>query len=221
MLTLPTGWYGLAAAKQYHCTQPERSLAILESAEFLGGTWAEHRLYPGLKSNNLLGTYEYPDFPMDTETFGVKTNEHIPGTVVNTYLKAYASKFGIDSKIRYRTNVIVAEHQENTEGGWILTIAGPDETEYQIYTRDWTHLESFPAAFRRPGDVWRQAVSQQALPREPRHIGNSQVCGDLWRVQVCLGCCPCICHGRCQSTLDHSGYVVSSQRPLRRIKKHY
>lgn len=92
-------------------------------------------MYPGLKSNNLLGTYEYPDFPMDTETFGVKKNEHIPGTVVNTYLKAYASKFGIDSKIRFRTNVVVAEHQENGEGGWILTVAGPEETEYQIYAR--------------------------------------------------------------------------------------
>ncbi|KAK3648628.1 hypothetical protein LTR22_013262 [Elasticomyces elasticus] len=127
------GWYGLAA-KQYHCTQPERSLAVLDSEASLGGTWADHRLYPGLKSNNMLGTFEYPDFPMDTETFGVKTNEHIPAPVVNKYLKAYAANFGIADFIRLQTKVSVAEHQDTAEGGWILTVVNAEQHESKLFT---------------------------------------------------------------------------------------
>ncbi|KAL2677357.1 hypothetical protein Neosp_011126 [[Neocosmospora] mangrovei] len=129
------GWYGLAAAKQYHCTSPEDSLVVFESEATLGGTWAEHRLYPGLKSNNQLGTFEYPDFPMDSATFNINPGEHIPGGTINAYLNAYAAKFGINDLIRVKTKVLVAEHQDTAEGGWVLTVAGSNEEETKVYAR--------------------------------------------------------------------------------------
>ncbi|OHE99997.1 hypothetical protein CORC01_04644 [Colletotrichum orchidophilum] len=129
------GWYGLAAAKQYHCTQPGSSLAVFDSQPTLGGTWAEERLYPGLKSNNMLGTYEYPDFPMDSETFHIKPGQHIPGETINVYLKAYADKFGITDKIRSSHKVLVAEHQETSEGGWFLTVSNAKDEETQVFAR--------------------------------------------------------------------------------------
>ncbi|KAF9884278.1 hypothetical protein FE257_001908 [Aspergillus nanangensis] len=116
------GLYGLAMAKQYHCTCPEDSLVILETEATLGGTWADHRLYSGLKSNNLLGTYEYPDFPMDSDKFHVNSGEHIPGKIIHEYLKSYASHFGIDDLIQFESKVLTAEHQDGAEGGWVLTI---------------------------------------------------------------------------------------------------
>ncbi|KAK2792220.1 hypothetical protein FQN51_001879 [Onygenales sp. PD_10] len=129
------GWYGLGVAKQYHCTRPDDSLAVFESEASLGGTWADHRLYPRLKSNNLFGTYEYPDFPMDSETFGVKPREHIPGEVINSYMKAYAANFGLTDLIRLQTKVLVAEHQDTNTGGWILTVAGSKQEEYKVFAR--------------------------------------------------------------------------------------
>jgi cation diffusion facilitator CzcD-associated flavoprotein CzcO len=119
------GWYGLAAAGQFHATQPDRSLAIYDGQSSLGGTWADERLYPGLKSNNLLGTYEYPGFPMSSERFDVKTGQHITGQAINTYLKAYAKENGISDSIHLNTKVVSAEHQETKDGGWILTLATP------------------------------------------------------------------------------------------------
>lgn len=102
----------------------------------MGGTWADHRIYPGLKSNNLWGTYEYPDFPMDSATFGVTTDEHIPGDVINTYLKAYAAKFEITDKIRLRSKVTVAEHQDRRAGGWLLTIVDEEQQcKTSVFTR--------------------------------------------------------------------------------------
>lgn len=129
------GWYGLAAAKQYRSTCPEASLVVLESQSSLGGTWADHRLYPGLKSNNLLGTYEYPDFPMDSATFKINTGEHIPGDVINNYLKAYAAHFGITDLVRLQTKVLVAEHQDTAAGGWVLTVANSRQEETKVFAR--------------------------------------------------------------------------------------
>ncbi|ORY56341.1 uncharacterized protein BCR38DRAFT_402501 [Pseudomassariella vexata] len=133
-VVIGAGWFGLAAAKTFHQIDPEKSLAVLDSSSTLGGVWAQHRLYPGLKTNNLLGMYEYPDFPMDTETFGVKPGEFIPGPVCHKYLTKYAEKFDIIDKIRCGNEVESAEHQEN--GGWILTVlsdvtdgATPKETK--------------------------------------------------------------------------------------------
>ncbi|KAI0171491.1 hypothetical protein BJ166DRAFT_562786 [Pestalotiopsis sp. NC0098] len=124
LVVIGAGWHGLAAAKVYHEVNPENSMLIVEAEATLGGVWAEHRLYPGLKTNNMLGTYEYPDFPMDTDTFGVKPGQHIPGKVCHDYLTKYADKFNIIDCIRYNTKVEVAEHLR--DGGWILTLRTTD-----------------------------------------------------------------------------------------------
>jgi len=112
------GWFGLAAAKTYIELHPSESLVVVDAASTLGGVWAEHRLYPGLKSNNMLGTYEYPDMPMSSETYGVQKGQHIPGPVLHRYLTDYAKKFGVFGRIRLNTKVHSAEPTE--EGGWIL-----------------------------------------------------------------------------------------------------
>lgn len=135
-VVIGTGWYGLGAAKQYHCLNPDSSLVVFERESSIGGTWADHRIYPGLKSNNLLGTYEYPDFPMATKVFGVEKNNYVPGSVLNTYLKAYAAKFGITELVRFNSKVKVAEHVDTAEGGWKLTVFNSKtNTENSLYTR--------------------------------------------------------------------------------------
>lgn len=115
----PQGWAGIAAAKTFRQLNPSKSLIILDSNASVGGTWASERLYPGLKTNNQLGTYEFPDFPMRTEDFGVKPREHIPGRVVHEYLKKVTENFNIADKIRHSMRVVSAEHLDN--GGWVVT----------------------------------------------------------------------------------------------------
>lgn len=103
---------------------PGHSMAVLESAESCGGTWGKERLYPGLKSNNMVGTYEYPDFPMLESEYGVKPNSHIPGAVLHRYLTDFAHHFGFFDKIQFRTKVDVVEPTE--AGGWKLSVSAPD-----------------------------------------------------------------------------------------------
>ncbi|KAL6801414.1 hypothetical protein GGI42DRAFT_326353 [Trichoderma sp. SZMC 28013] len=129
------GWYGLAAAKQYRVLHPDDSLAVFDAQSSVGGTWADDRLYPDVKSNNLLGTYEYPDFPMDPSKFQVKPEQYIPGEVTNAYLKAYVDNFNLGGLIRLRTKITVAEHNDNTEGGWTLTIVNHEGHESKIFAK--------------------------------------------------------------------------------------
>ncbi|RVX72201.1 hypothetical protein B0A52_04405 [Exophiala mesophila] len=130
LVVVGAGCYGLAAAKQYLSQHPSASLAIIEALSSLGGVWATERLYPGLKSNNLLGTYEYADFPMTTERFGVRPREHVPGSVIHEYMEAYAENFGIAKCLRLNTKVISAEHLP--EGGWVLEVRDSGDEAGQV-----------------------------------------------------------------------------------------
>ncbi|CAG8958080.1 hypothetical protein HYFRA_00000424 [Hymenoscyphus fraxineus] len=118
LVVVGAGWAGLVAAKTYLEVHPESQVILLEAESSVGGVWASHRLYPGLRSNNMLGTYEYGDFPMDEATWGVKPGQHIPGNVIHEYLTAYAKKFGVYERTRFNTTVESVRRGE--KGGWLL-----------------------------------------------------------------------------------------------------
>ena len=126
MLTPISGWFGLAAAKTYIELHPTENVAILEANSSVGGTWAEDRLYPGLKSNCMLGTYEYSDFPMDETTYGVKPGEHIPGLIIHRYLTDYARRFGVLQRLKFNTKVVSAQPIE--DAGWLLKTSSESRT---------------------------------------------------------------------------------------------
>jgi cation diffusion facilitator CzcD-associated flavoprotein CzcO len=112
-------------AKTYLEAHPSSRILILDSAPSAGGTWASNRLYPGLKSNNMLGTYEFSDFPMDPKLFDVKPGEHIPGAVMHEYFTRYAERFGLMQRTRFGARVESAEHRNG--GGWVIRIATGEE----------------------------------------------------------------------------------------------
>ncbi|KAL0257104.1 hypothetical protein SLS55_007914 [Diplodia seriata] len=129
LIVIGAGWYGLAAAKTYIELHPDENVLVLDGASSVGGVWCRERLYPGLKSNNMLGTYEYSDFPMDTATFGVKPGEHIPGTVLHKYLVAYAEHFDVYKRIRFNTRVESAEETSDEANDWVLHVLNVDTGE--------------------------------------------------------------------------------------------
>lgn len=122
LVVVGSGWFGLGAARAYIESHPDQRIAILESNESVGGTWSEKRLYPGLKSNNMLGSYEFPDFPMKEEVYGVKPLGHIPGAVLNRYLTDFAKHYGIYERLQFHSTVGLVEP---TETGWTLTVTSP------------------------------------------------------------------------------------------------
>ncbi|KAJ8104495.1 hypothetical protein ONZ43_g7822 [Nemania bipapillata] len=114
------GLHGLAIARTLvdaSSVTPQR-LIIVDEARSIGGTWAAERLYAGLKTNNVVGSYEFSDFPMDLERYGLEPGQHIPGLVVHRYLTDFARHFGLDKLFRPQTRVEVAFLQ--ADGTWEL-----------------------------------------------------------------------------------------------------
>lgn len=198
----------LAAAKQFHCTQPDRPLAIFESEAPLGGTWADHRLYPGLGSNNLLVTYEYPDFPMDAK-FGVKPNEHIPGAAVNKYLKASAEQFGIANKVRLRTKVL--GRRTSGSGRLDLDPCQPRTESLctQTHSGHWPHFGCFPGAICWSGHFRRKSFAWQEVHAESRYIAARKMKsrGRFGCVEVSLDAVYADATAGVKSELDYTTFV--------------
>ena len=110
----------MAMAKTYREVHSEANILVVDYAGSVGGTWAHERLYPGLKTNNLVGSYEFSDFPLVPEQYGVEQGQHIPGRVVHHYLRDFCDAYDLTSSIRLRTKVESATLLES--GEWHLSL---------------------------------------------------------------------------------------------------
>ncbi|KAK5159333.1 hypothetical protein LTS14_002475 [Recurvomyces mirabilis] len=127
------GWSGIAAAKAYLQCAPDTNLLVLDANQSIGGTWAEERLYEGLRSNNLRGTFEYPDYPLH-DGFGVKEGEYLPGPVLHQYITEYAKHFNVYDKIQFQSRATCASRVKGEKRrGWQISVQTP-KGEYTIFT---------------------------------------------------------------------------------------
>ena len=184
-LTHHLGFSGLSAAKGYLQCDPKTSFAILDYNKSIGGTWAKERLYGGLRSNNLRGTLEFPDYPLH-DGFGVKIGEHLPGEVVHDYLTEYAKHWNISDRIRFESKALDVEKIEDADfNGWRLTVATPGG-DYKLFTRKLivaTGLTSQPQPMHIRGQESYNAplVNTSKLASEGAEISKDP---DLMRVTV-------------------------------------
>lgn len=138
VIVVGAGLAGLPAAKTYLQLEPDASLLIIDGNRSVGGVWAKEKIYPGLRLNNLLGTYEYSDFPMH-EGFGVKKGEHIPGEVAHEYFRLYAERFDLTRRLLLESKVRSAE---KVQQGWRLVVVpagikiGAESEDARVITCD-------------------------------------------------------------------------------------
>jgi dimethylaniline monooxygenase (N-oxide forming) len=123
VIVIGAGWSGLAAARTYlevsKLLDRPIDLAILDDSNDPGGVWSTSRLYPGLIANSPVGLYEYSHMSMVDEKH--PWYQLLPGDGVQTYLEAYAHRFDIFSKIRFRTRVTGARRNGNgAKSGWVI-----------------------------------------------------------------------------------------------------
>ncbi|KAE8159225.1 hypothetical protein BDV40DRAFT_291148 [Aspergillus tamarii] len=148
LVVVGAGWFGLSAAKHYIQLHPNERTVVLESANSCNGTWGADRLYPDLKSNNMVGSYEYPDFPMLEEVYGVRPDTHIPAATMCRYLTDYAHHFGVFERVQFNTTVNTVEL--GPDDGWTLTIdpgSGPStlHTKRLVLATGLTSLPNMPS----------------------------------------------------------------------------
>lgn len=98
VLIVGAGISGICAAYHLQTTCPEKTYALLEARERLGGTWDLFQ-YPGIRSDSDMHTLGFPFRPW------VKPKAIADGPSILAYLRETAEDFGIDRKIRYGKRV--------------------------------------------------------------------------------------------------------------------
>ncbi|KAI0416245.1 FAD/NAD(P)-binding domain-containing protein [Xylaria grammica] len=81
VVMISVGLHGLAIARALvdASLNDLKRLVVLDEGRSIGGTWSAERLYPGLNTNNVVGSYELSDFPMEPERYGLEPAQHLPG----------------------------------------------------------------------------------------------------------------------------------------------
>ncbi|KAK4499079.1 hypothetical protein PRZ48_009591 [Zasmidium cellare] len=108
LVIIGCGWDGVAMAKTYHEADPTATIRIIDTADSVGGCWAEERVYPGLNTNNILSSYEFSDFPMDASLVGSQPGAHIPGEGVHRYFCEAVRYFDLERFLLLQTKVETA-----------------------------------------------------------------------------------------------------------------
>ncbi|KAL3456974.1 hypothetical protein BJX64DRAFT_296257 [Aspergillus heterothallicus] len=180
LLIVGAGLHGLIMAKTYLEVHPSATLLVVDEAQSVGGTWARERIYPGLKTNNLFGSYELSDFPMDAKRYGVDGTGHIPGHVVHAYLCDVADHFGITPHLMLNTKV--AETRVVNDGSWEAFLQSGASSDRSIYTVRATKLvfatglTSKPHIPHIPGseDFQRSIIHSKQLKAQAGQLADSK-----------------------------------------------
>ena len=102
VLIVGAGLSGIGAACQLQRRCPERSFAIVEARDSLGGTWDLFR-YPGIRSDSDMFTLGYRFRPWR------EAKAIADGPAILAYLHETAREHGIEAKIRFRHRVLRAD----------------------------------------------------------------------------------------------------------------
>ena len=121
VLIVGAGLSGIGSARHLQDKCPERSFALLESREVLGGTWDLFR-YPGIRSDSDMYTLGYSFKPW------LQRKSLADGPSILRYLQETASETGVDRHIRYRHKVLSASWSSDS-AIWMVVAQRTDTGE--------------------------------------------------------------------------------------------
>src|ERR1700754_2447758 len=113
VLIIGAGLSGIGTACQVAAEHPEKTIAVLERRERLGGTWDLFR-YPGIRSDSDMYSFGYKFRPwQDLKVLA-------DGPSIRQYIADTAAEYGIDEKIHYGLKIVSADFS-TAESRWTVT----------------------------------------------------------------------------------------------------
>ncbi len=122
VLIVGAGLSGIGAGAHLRMECPNKSFAILEGREAMGGTWDLFR-YPGIRSDSDMYTLGYRFKPWDDP------KAIADGPAILKYINETAKEFELDNKIRYNHKVSKAEWSTD-DAHWKVTAKVGDEEKH-------------------------------------------------------------------------------------------
>ena len=121
MLIVGAGLSGIGAAYHLQVDCPDKTYAILEARDCIGGTWDLFR-YPGIRSDSDMYTLGYPFRPWaDAKAIA-------DGPSILSYVRQTAMDYGIDQNIRFHHRVVRAEWS-TADARWTVDVRRSDSQE--------------------------------------------------------------------------------------------
>jgi monooxygenase len=112
VLIVGAGLSGIGAAHHLQRNCPQKTYAILEAREGIGGTWDLFR-YPGIRSDSDMYTLGYSFRPW------LEAKSIADGPSILNYVRQTASDHGIDERIRFQHRAVSAEWS-SAEARWTV-----------------------------------------------------------------------------------------------------
>lgn len=126
VLIVGAGLSGIGAGYHLQTNCPDRSYAILEGRDCIGGTWDLFR-YPGIRSDSDMYTLGYSFRPW-TEPKAIAD-----GPSILNYVRETASAYGIDKKIRFNHRVVRADWS-SVDAQWTVEVERGAEKTLERFT---------------------------------------------------------------------------------------
>jgi cation diffusion facilitator CzcD-associated flavoprotein CzcO len=170
VLVVGAGLSGIGAAYRLQTQCPDRSYAILEARDAIGGTWDLFR-YPGVRSDSDMFTLGYPFRPWR------EPKAIAEGSKILDYIRETAALNGIDKQIRYGRRVVSAAWS-TADARWTVR-TGTDE-EYTcsflyICTGYYRYSAGYEVDFPGLGDFTGTVVHPQHWPADLDYQGKRVV----------------------------------------------
>ena len=173
VLIVGAGISGIGMAAHMTAKSPNRSYAILERRENLGGTWDLFR-YPGIRSDSDMHTLGFDFEPWKHE------KSIADGPAILDYLERIADERGIRKHIRFGHKVIAADWR-GADARWHVTVEGEDG-ERKHLTANWLYLGSGYYDYDEPydpgfdfGEFEGQVIHPQFWPEDLDYAGKQVV----------------------------------------------
>jgi cation diffusion facilitator CzcD-associated flavoprotein CzcO len=163
-LIIGAGLSGINVAYRLQEQTPNKSYAILEARDALGGTWDLFR-YPGIRSDSDMYTFGFEFYPWK------EYRTMADGASIKEYLGDAASHFGIDKHIRYHHKLLSANWSTD-QHNWSVKVDTPTgqqnfRSRFLVFcTGYYDYNEAMPATIPGIDNVQGKVVHPQFWPED-------------------------------------------------------
>lgn len=175
VLIIGAGLSGIGTACHVAQECPDKSLAIIERRDSLGGTWDLFR-YPGIRSDSDMFSFGYKFRPWN------ESKVLADGPSIKQYISDTAAEFGVDKKIHYGIKIINADWS-NQQACWTLLAENESTGESTTYTCNYlitctgyyNHDAGFRPSFPGVENFKGECVHPQHWPEDLDYSGKKVV----------------------------------------------